>query len=288
MTHFRSEQEKRSLLQLVKKNKNSALTRHRKEKTLSYRKGFVVQKQKNGKYWAFPVFSLCTVGVIVLIITSILLLMLLFYVQQMQYFSLKNIEVQGIKRLSSQDIITLAEIMPQQNIFTLHIGDIYAKLKSSPWIEQLSVRRILPNTLHIDIKENTAVFWIQKDTSLYYADAFGFPIAPVEQKFFVSLPVLSIEKNGEDFILALPVIAEMLHKDIYPLDTKSVSSITLLANGRVVLHIGALSLKVTLALSNLQENVAKLHAIVNDIVKQGQLKEIRAITVDGSGLVERQ
>ena len=288
MAHFRSEQEKRSVLQVVKKNKNTTLTRYRREKIPSHRKVYGLQKQKNGRHWAFSVFSLCAVGAIALMATSILLLILLFYVQQMQYFSLKNIEVQGIKRLSSQDIIALAGIAPQQNIFTLHIGDIYAKLKSSPWIEQLSVRRVLPNTLHIDIKENTAAFWIQKDTTLYYADAFGFPIAPVDQKFFVSLPVLSIEKNGEDFILALPVIAEMLHKDIYPLDAKSVSSITLLANGRVVLYVGSLSLKVTLALSNLQENVAKLRAIVNDAVKRGQLKEIRAITVDGSGLVERQ
>ncbi|MCP4023373.1 MAG: FtsQ-type POTRA domain-containing protein [Desulfobacteraceae bacterium] len=75
------------------------------------------------------------------------------YVTQSDYFNVNHIEVIGANRVSRQDIISLARISKQDNIFSVNKFIIEKQVASHPWIQSAAVKRKLNSTLVITIRE---------------------------------------------------------------------------------------------------------------------------------------
>lgn len=88
------------------------------------------------------------------------------------YFSIKKIVVENNKFVSSEEIIALCQIN-QDNIFTFDSGKIKEKVLNNPYIEALTIRRKLPFTIVIDIKEKNIKGLFKLENSYINIDSEG-------------------------------------------------------------------------------------------------------------------
>ncbi|MDO9515719.1 MAG: FtsQ-type POTRA domain-containing protein, partial [Syntrophales bacterium] len=66
------------------------------------------------------------------------------------YFQLKYTTVRGCKRISEEEIRTLAGISLPLNILTVNQGKIERAIEENPWVRNASVGRELPDKLVIE------------------------------------------------------------------------------------------------------------------------------------------
>lgn len=85
---------------------------------------------------------------------------------------LESIEVTQLKRVSRDEIVTLAGIRPGDSMLGLDLKTVVARLSKNPWIEQVQVRRYFPHTLSITLSERTPQA-VANVGCLYYLDEKG-------------------------------------------------------------------------------------------------------------------
>jgi cell division septal protein FtsQ len=79
------------------------------------------------------------------------------------------------------------------NILLLDIGRLQEAIRAFRWVEEVRVRKILPCTLNIEIKERTP-FALLKKESLDLIDRWGVELEKVESREMMDLPLL-IDSN---------------------------------------------------------------------------------------------
>ena len=78
-------------------------------------------------------------------------------VTQSALFAVKQISVAGNQRVSSDEIISFADLDEDHNLFKLNIHTLEKKISSHPWIASANVKRRLPSGLEITVTEHTAL-----------------------------------------------------------------------------------------------------------------------------------
>jgi cell division septal protein FtsQ len=81
--------------------------------------------------------------------------------------------VRGNERLSTGEVLALVDELRGQNILTVRIGDWRQRVLTSPWVEDASIRRVLPSTLEITVKERRPMGVGRIGTALYLVDPHG-------------------------------------------------------------------------------------------------------------------
>ena len=104
------------------------------------------------------------------------------------FFATRHIDVAGNVRLSREMVLQYGGLKEGENSLAVSIAEVERKLRATPWVEEVSVKRLLPDRFVIKIKERMPTFWVHKDGVLYYANESGEAIAPVESRNFLSLP----------------------------------------------------------------------------------------------------
>ena len=90
-------------------------------------------------------------------------------------FSIQEISVQGNRQITNQQIIGLAEIQRGDNIFSKLGIVMKVKLKQNGYIEDVTINKIYPNKVEIQIKERQKQFQIKTETEGYiYIDEQGY------------------------------------------------------------------------------------------------------------------
>lgn len=121
------------------------------------------------------------------------------------FFIVKEIDVKGCERLNPAEIISTAKIEWSSNIFKLNLEEMARRLELNPWIEEVSIRKVFPDKILIQIKERHPMAIIQLE-DLYYIDSNGVIFSPVGDKDRYNFPILTGFKNktnqlAEDLIL---------------------------------------------------------------------------------------
>ena len=102
------------------------------------------------------------------------------------FFATRHIDVAGNVRLSREMVLQYGGLKEGENSLAVSIAEVERKLRATPWVEEVSVKRLLPDRFVIKIKERMPTFWVHKDGVLYYANESGEAIAPVESRNFQS------------------------------------------------------------------------------------------------------
>jgi cell division protein FtsQ len=84
-----------------------------------------------------------------------------------------HLTVRGNERLSTGEVLALVDELRGQNILTVRLGEWRAKVLTSPWVEDASIRRVLPSTLEITVRERRPIGIGRLGTTLYLVDAHG-------------------------------------------------------------------------------------------------------------------
>jgi cell division protein FtsQ len=126
----------------------------------------------------------------ILLVTTLLILGY-GYSMGTTYFGIRETQVRGCKELTEKDVLVLAALKPTQNLLAVNTDAIRDRVRSSPWIKDVSVGRELPERLVIEVRERTAIALLKKDDGFYLMDADGLAFKKLETGDESDLPALT-------------------------------------------------------------------------------------------------
>ena len=89
-------------------------------------------------------------------------------------FNIEELDVTGNEKIDSSTIISLAGIKEGENIFRISKNNIINKIKENPYIDSVVIKRSLPGTLKINVKERVVAYQIKAINSYVYIDYQGY------------------------------------------------------------------------------------------------------------------
>ncbi|MBI5286571.1 MAG: FtsQ-type POTRA domain-containing protein [Deltaproteobacteria bacterium] len=128
------------------------------------------------------------------------------------YLEIKEITINGVKRVSREDVLELMGTRPGDNILAIDIRGVGNRIKTNPWVEDVRVGRNLPDRLSVEVKERNPVAFLNLD-ALYLLDNKGnaFKRAALEDE--LDMPVISglngmtgVEEGRELLLEAIELI----------------------------------------------------------------------------------
>lgn len=89
-------------------------------------------------------------------------------------FNVKNIKVEGNSYLSEEQVISLSRIEIENNMFKYNKKEIIKNIKENAYIENVEVKRSIPDTVEIKITERKTSFMIQFANAYAYINNQGY------------------------------------------------------------------------------------------------------------------
>ncbi len=108
----------------------------------------------------------------------------LYFLLHIDYFTVDGITVAGNKEISDAEIVKLAEVETGDNIFDVHTMLAEKRIKKNLYIEDVDVKRMLPNRIDIVVIERSGKAQFVKGEKFVVTDNDGrvLEIAEEEQK----------------------------------------------------------------------------------------------------------
>ncbi len=89
-------------------------------------------------------------------------------------FHVTNVEITGINKLKKENIIETLKLKGgTENIFAFNSINAKKILKANAYVKDVSIRKIIPDTLQINIKERVPRGYIQNSNAYLYIDGEG-------------------------------------------------------------------------------------------------------------------
>lgn len=199
------------------------------------------------------------------------------------FFITRHIDVAGNVRLSRDMVLQYGGLGEGDNSLAVSIGDVERNLRDTPWVEEVSVKRLLPDRFVIKIKERMPSFWVRKDDGLFYANEKGDIIAPVESRNFLSLPTLHIMPGASGDIPYLAKLLKDMKNGALPLESGAVASVTLSPSSGVEIYLEDREMRLSIATEDWEGNLKRLGIALGDLARRRELGEVReARAVDGN------
>ena len=106
-------------------------------------------------------------------------------------FALARIEVLGNERVTRARIEAALAPWVGRSMLALDLGSVEADVERDAWVLDAAVRRVLPRTLRVTVRERVPTALALVDGRVLLVDAMGHPIGPIGDGFVDSLPVLT-------------------------------------------------------------------------------------------------
>jgi cell division septal protein FtsQ len=101
------------------------------------------------------------------------------FVTHSQRFAVTTIDVSGNRQVSSDEITANVPAHVGDNVFGVNLDAISRMVKQNPWIASVDVRRVLPHTISISVRERVATAIVELN-GLYLVDETGHPFKKAE------------------------------------------------------------------------------------------------------------
>lgn len=126
-------------------------------------------------------------------------------------FNINKIDVVNNAEVSSETIISLSELKLEKNIFKFKKSDVAEKIKENAYIEDVEIRRMLPNCIQIDVKERIPRYSVDFMGKYVYINTQGYLLEISEDSR--GLPIIQgIVTPEEDVVLNKRLCKEDLEK----------------------------------------------------------------------------
>lgn len=189
-------------------------------------------------------------------------------------FNIQEVEVVGNNIINSDTIVSLSELTKDQNIFKFVNKKVEINVKENPYVENVTIKRVLPNKVQIQVEERERKYNIEFMNGYAYIDNQGHILEISENK--LDLPVIQGCKTPEENIVA----GNRLEKeDLEKLETviqittiwetndieQKITSIDITDKTEYTMYIEEEKKKVYLGdNSNLSNKILWVQAIIND------------------------
>ncbi len=109
-------------------------------------------------------------------------------------FSVQEITISGISKLDVRQILEELELDPNNDtgnsLIFLSTQDAKERIQKFPWVERVSIQKLYPNNLEVNIKEKQAYALWQRRENLSIVDKNGDVITDFVESIFLNLPIL--------------------------------------------------------------------------------------------------
>ena len=89
-------------------------------------------------------------------------------------FNIKSINILNNNKIPSDTIISLSGLKNEENIFKFYKRNIIEKIKENPYIEDVEIKRKLPNTVEINVTERVEAYNIEYMGKYAYINTQGY------------------------------------------------------------------------------------------------------------------
>lgn len=114
-------------------------------------------------------------------------------------FNIKNIKVKNNNKISYEQIVSLSSIQINNNTFKYSKNDIKNKIKENAYIEEVKVKRLLPDVFEIEVKERTARLMLLFGNAYVYINSQGYILEISNEN--INLPIIKGYKTEEENII---------------------------------------------------------------------------------------
>ena len=104
--------------------------------------------------------DVCLKCIMIIAFTSVFSLAAIFvynFICQSKFFNIKNIEISGTYRTTREEILKLADLSCDKNIYQTNLTTVKKIISSHPWIESVSIKRDMDCKLFITVVEQTPI-----------------------------------------------------------------------------------------------------------------------------------
>jgi cell division protein FtsQ len=120
--------------------------------------------------------------IIPLCLLSVLTIVYLFSKDE-PLFSLKNIKIRGAAQLTDGEIMRRAYPFLKESIFTTEVDRIRQTVLAHPFVKDVSIKRLYPFSLVIEVKEKVAsALWVSPTGDVQVLDETGTPFRPLARE----------------------------------------------------------------------------------------------------------
>lgn len=191
------------------------------------------------------------------------------------FFITRHIDIAGNTRLTREMVLQYAGLSEGDNSLGISIADVERHLRDTPWVEEVSVKRLLPDRFVIKLKERMPSFWIHKDGGLFYANEKGEIIAPVESRNFLSLPTLRILPGGEEAVPYLGRLLKDIQNGALPMESGAIAQVTASPAAGVEIYLEDREMRLSIATDDWEGNLARLGTALGDLARRRELGSVR-------------
>ena len=157
-----------------KKNKKTSVNTNKNKqnakKKLTKQQQIAIKKKK-------AILKIVKVLTLIIVIIGVSI-----YVALSPLFNIKEINVTGNSKLSKEEIISLSELKTDENTFKVSKKNIKNKVKANAYIENVKIRRKLPDEVEIIVVERVATYMIPFANSYIYINNQGYMLEITSQK----------------------------------------------------------------------------------------------------------
>lgn len=133
--------------------------------------------------------------------TSIFLLLIgtVIFILTTPMFNIKQISITGIEQITQEEVISLSGLSVDTNIFKNSKSNITKNIKQNPYVENVMIKRKLPDTIEVTIEEKQKAYMLQFVNGYVYINTQGYILEISENK--LELPIINGYKTEEDKIV---------------------------------------------------------------------------------------
>lgn len=154
------------------------------------------QKFEPGFGWVKPLLAVLTVAG-----SAIGLTLMLDWMQDPQQWPVEQVRIEGkFRHLQSAQLQAEVEPLAAVGFFVMNVSEIQQRLQQLAWVEQVSVRRVWPDRLDIQVREQQAVAHWGEDSYMNVRAEVFTPETPVELS---RLPWLSGPEGHQQRVLSM-------------------------------------------------------------------------------------
>lgn len=119
---------------------------------------------------------------------TVLLIIVILCAMFSPLFNIKTIQIEGNKKITEKEIVSLSQIQIDQNTFKLSKNKIKKQIKENAYIDEVVITRKLPSTIILKIEERQPAYLLEYAGSYVYLDKKGYLLEINTEK--LELPIL--------------------------------------------------------------------------------------------------
>ncbi len=187
------------------------------------------------------------------------------FVLESPYFSVREIQVRGIDKVSGDQVVAMAGLRRGMSIWSIDLEAIEKKISRHPWVRRVAVRREFPRRVIIDVEERTpkAIVALRK---LYYVDADGMVFKEVGPGENVKFPLLT-GLRAEQFAAPDPTTRKRIQdalrlSEMMVQRSHSLSEIHFAKPDRLVVYTTAYPIALHMGWGNWEEKLLRMERLL--------------------------